>query len=161
MNAIDTSETALRLERLIPVSPEILFALWIEPAQLVKWWAPDGYRTSVHALETKPGGRWRIILHAPDGTTPSMSGVYRVVEPPRRLAFSWAWDGEGDARGHESEVSVDFEPAPGGTRLVLVHRQFEGRQARDRHNNGWTAALNHLTTTATGAAGDGACLCSK
>jgi uncharacterized protein YndB with AHSA1/START domain len=150
---IESGDTALRIERLIAASPEILFGLWIDPAQLVKWWAPEGYQTLVHALETRPGGRWRVGLCGPDGSTPSMSGVYRIVEPPRRLAFTWAWDGEGGKRGHESEVTVDFEAAPGGTRLVLVHQRFEGKPARDRHNNGWTAALDHLAKIAIEAAG--------
>ncbi len=38
----ELNETTLRLERLIPLPPEILFALWTEPAQLLRWWAPDG-----------------------------------------------------------------------------------------------------------------------
>jgi uncharacterized protein YndB with AHSA1/START domain len=148
MSVTGMNETTLRLERLIAASPEALFALWVDPAQLVKWWAPAGYQASVDALEALPGGRWRVGLHAPDGSTPSMSGVYRIVEPPHRLAFTWAWDGEAGARGHESEVTVNFEAAPGGTRLVLVHQGFEGRPARDRHNNGWTAALDHLAKIA-------------
>jgi uncharacterized protein YndB with AHSA1/START domain len=153
MTSTDVNDTSLRLERLIAASPETLFALWVDPAQLIRWWAPDGYQAIVHALQIKPGGRWRVGLRGPDGATPSMSGVYRIVEPPRRLAFTWAWDGENGARGHESEVTVNFEAAPGGTRLVLVHQQFEGKPARDRHNNGWTAALDHLAKIAVGAAG--------
>jgi hypothetical protein len=42
---------------------------------------------------------------------------------------------------------------PGGTRLVLVHREFEGQPARNRHNHGWTAALNHLAEIASGVSG--------
>jgi len=38
------SETTLRLERLIASPPEVLFALWTQPAQLVRWWAPEGLR---------------------------------------------------------------------------------------------------------------------
>ena len=153
MSDIDANETTLRLERLIAATPETVFALWVDPAQLIRWWAPDGFVASVDALETMPGGRWRVILRGPDGAGPSMSGVYRVVEPPRRLAFSWAWDGENGARGHESEVSVNFDAVPGGTRLVLVHQGFEGQPARNRHNNGWTSALNNLTAIASKAAG--------
>lgn len=151
MTDIEANDTTLRLERMIAVPPETLFALWVDPAQLIKWWAPDGYQASVEALETMPGGRWRVGLHGPGGAGPSMSGVYRIVEPPRRLAFSWAWDGEGGARGHQSEVTVNFEAVPGGTRLVLLHQAFEGRPARDRHNNGWSTALGQLANVATEA----------
>jgi uncharacterized protein YndB with AHSA1/START domain len=45
--------TALRLERLIPSPPEVLFAFWTEPAKLLTWWGPDGYEASVHSLDTK------------------------------------------------------------------------------------------------------------
>jgi len=105
----DVSETTLRLERLIPAPPEILFALWTEPAQLVKWWAPDGYEAAVHTFDARPGGRWRIVLRGADVGSLALSGVYRIVEPPRRLAFTWAWENENGARGHETEVLVTFD----------------------------------------------------
>jgi len=139
-------ETALRLERLIPSPREVLFALWMEPAQLVKWWAPDGYEALVHDLDVQPGGRWRIGLRRPDGGMATTSGVYRIVEPPRRLAFTWAWEDEHGTRGPESEVTVSFETAPGGTHIVLQHKRFESRQARDRHNAGWSACFDRQAT---------------
>ena len=77
MTDIEANDTTLRLERMIAVPPETLFALWVDPAQLIKWWAPDGYQASVEALETMPGGRWRVGLHGPDGAGPSMSGRCR------------------------------------------------------------------------------------
>jgi len=145
MSDAEGDQTTLRLERLIPAPPEILFALWTEPAQLIRWWAPDGYQPSVDALDIRPGGRWRTTMRRPDGGMLATSGVYRIVEPPRHLAFSWAWEDASGARGHETEVEVNFEPAPGGTRLVLVQRRFENRQARDSHSNGWSAAFDRLT----------------
>jgi uncharacterized protein YndB with AHSA1/START domain len=145
MSNSELDETTLRLERLIASPPEILFALWTEPAQLITWWAPEGYEPSVDALDTRPGGRWRTTLRRSDGSMLATSGVYRVVEPPRRLAFSWAWEDEGGTRGHETEVVVNFEAAPGGTRLVLVQRRFASKQVRDNHRNGWSASFDRLT----------------
>jgi len=140
----EANETTLRLERLIPAPPEVLFALWTQPAQLVQWWAPDGCESAVDALDARPGGRWRIVLRRPDGVAIAMSGVYRLIEPPRHLAFSWAWEDERGARGHESEVVVNFEAAPGGTRLLLLQQRFESRPARDRHTSGWSACFDRL-----------------
>jgi uncharacterized protein YndB with AHSA1/START domain len=140
----DARETTLRLERLVPSPPETLFALWIEPAHLLKWWAPEGYEPAVDILDTRPGGRWRMSLRRPDGGAMATSGVYRIVEPPRRLAFTWAWEDASGARGHETEVTVNFEPAPGGTRLVLVQQLFETHQARDNHDRGWLASFDRI-----------------
>jgi uncharacterized protein YndB with AHSA1/START domain len=135
-------ESSLRLERLIASPPEVLFELWTEPAQLAKWWAPEGYEAIVHALDVSPGGRWRTSLRASDGREVGMRGLYRIVEPPHRLVFTWAWEDASGAPGHETEVSVTFEATPGGTRLVLVHRRFESKDARDRHVRGWTACFD-------------------
>jgi uncharacterized protein YndB with AHSA1/START domain len=140
----ETEETTLRLERLIPSPPDLLFALWIEPAHLLKWWAPDGYEPAVDILDTRRGGRWRMILRRPDGGAVAASGVYRIVEPPRRLVFTWAWEDPGGARGHETEVAVDFEPVPGGTRLLLVQQRFESQQARDNHTRGWSTSIDRM-----------------
>jgi uncharacterized protein YndB with AHSA1/START domain len=144
-DATAMNETTLRLERLIPAPPEVLFALWTEPAQLMRWWAPDGYQTSVDALDTQPGGRWRTTLHRSGSPALALSGVYRIVEPPTRLAFSWAWEDASGARGHETEVMVTFEATPGGTRLVLLQARFENQQVRDGHNNGWSGCLDRIT----------------
>ncbi len=58
----DETQTTLRLERLILMQPEPLFALWTEPALLVKWWAPEGYEAFVHVLDSRSGGRWRVTM---------------------------------------------------------------------------------------------------
>jgi uncharacterized protein YndB with AHSA1/START domain len=144
MSNDDLSDITLRLERLIPSAPEVLFALWTDPTQLLLWWAPEGYEPSVDILETRPGGRWRITLHRPDGSTIAMSGVYLIVEPPRRLAFTWAWEDASGTRGHETEVVVNFETTHGGTRLSLMQQRFEGKQARDNHNVGWSSSFDRL-----------------
>jgi uncharacterized protein YndB with AHSA1/START domain len=148
MSDTAVNDTTLHLERLIAAPPELVFALWTEPASLVSWWAPEGYQPDSHALDTRPGGRWRTSFRGSDNSVLTMSGVYRIVEPPRRLAFSWAWEDAGGARGHETEVTVSFEAAPGGTRLVLLQQRFESSEARDHHDGGWSAALDRLTKLA-------------
>jgi uncharacterized protein YndB with AHSA1/START domain len=148
MSSAPENETTLRLERLIPAPPELLFALWTEPAQLVRWWAPEGFEASVDVLDIRPGGRWRITIHRSDGNVLALSGVYRIVEPPRRLAFTWAWEDESGARGHETEVVVTFEATQGGTRLVLQQQRFESEQARDGHHAGWWSCFDRLTQIA-------------
>jgi uncharacterized protein YndB with AHSA1/START domain len=144
MNGEETSEAALRLERLIPSPPETLFALWTDPAQLVRWWAPEGYEAAVQSLDVTPGGGWRVAMRSADGGVLTTSGVFRVVEPPGRLAFTWAWEDEHGARGHETEVVVRFEPTPGGTRLVLVQSRFETPRVRDNHTAGWSSCFDRM-----------------
>jgi uncharacterized protein YndB with AHSA1/START domain len=144
MSDTDATETTLRLERFIPSSPEDLFALWIEPEQLARWWAPDGYEAAVHDLDVRPDGRWRIVLRGAGGQEIAMGGVFRIVEPSRRLAFSWAWEEAPEMHCNVTEVTASFEPVPGGTRLVLVHQNFGSQDVRDRHLGGWSASFDRL-----------------
>jgi uncharacterized protein YndB with AHSA1/START domain len=139
-----TQDRVLRMERIIAAPPERLFALWTEPEQLVKWWGPDGYTIPEHALDVRPGGRWRTTMRRPDGTDHTVSGIYRTVESPRRLVFTWGWDDDAGLRGHETEVTVTFEPTTGGTRIVLVQQNFTDKDSRDRHDQGWSSSFVRL-----------------
>jgi uncharacterized protein YndB with AHSA1/START domain len=46
----------------------------------------------------------------------------------------------------ESLVTVEFKPDGDGTLLTLTHSQFLDEPARDRHQHGWSAALDKLET---------------
>ena len=131
-------DKVLRVERVIAATPERLFALWTEPEELAKWWGPEGFTIPKYAMDVRPGGRWRTTMHRPDGTENVVSGIYRVIEPPRRLVFTWGWDDDAGMRGHETEVTVTFEPAPGGTRPVRAR----ARSLRDRHPHHVEAAVH-------------------
>jgi len=141
------NDRELRLERLIAAPPDSVFELWTEPELLITWWGPQGYEVTAHALDVRPGGRWRTTMRSPDGAVRTVSGVYRAVEPPRRLVFTWAFE-DGGARGEESEVIVTFEAAPGGTRLVLLQRSFAAKETRDRHRQGWSSSFDRLARIA-------------
>ena len=143
-----TKDKVLRLERVIAATPERLFALWTEPEELVKWWGPEGFATPKHAMDVRAGGRWRTTMRRPDGTEHTVSGIYRTLDPPRRLVFTWGWDDDAGMRGHETEVTVTFEPTPGGTRMVLLQTGFADKDSRDRHNDGWTSSFTCLAREA-------------
>jgi len=102
------SDTVLHLERLIAAPPERVFAHWVEPALLVKWWGPEGAHIPEHAIDVRPGGAWRTTMGFSDGRRMTVSGVYRTIDAPKRLVFTWAWEDEKGERGHETEVTVEF-----------------------------------------------------
>ena len=143
---IADDENTLLIELFIPSPPNLLFALFVEPGELIKWWAPDGYAAAVDVLAVSPGGRWRVVMSRPDGAKLVNSGEYHLIEPPRRLAFSFAWEDASGSRGHDTEVIVSFEQVAGGTRLVLIQQRFESRQARDNHHRGWSACFDRIGT---------------
>jgi len=140
----NVSDDVLSIERLIPAPPQKVFDLWTDPEKLVQWWGPEGFKIPAHALDVRPGGRWRTTMKSPDGSLHTVSGVFRTVDPPNRLVFTWAWDDDKGLRGHETEVIVTFHAAPGGTRLTLVQQNFENAASRDNHGKGWASTFNNL-----------------
>lgn len=149
MSQAAASDTrALRLERLIAAPPDRVFGFWTEPDLLVQWWGPDGYDVPVRALDLRPGGRWRTTMRSPEGNQLHVSGRYRMIDKPRRLVFTWAWDQENGSPGHETEVTVTFDAAPGGTRLELAQQTFQSREIRDSHGKGWSSSFDCLARVA-------------
>jgi uncharacterized protein YndB with AHSA1/START domain len=143
--ATSPSEAALTLvlRRVLKAPPERVFRAWTEPEQLARWFGPRGFTCPEHAIDPRPGGAYRVTMRSPEGTLHTVSGTYTAVEPPRRLAFTWAWEQEG-ARGHESAVELALSAHPEGTELVLTHRRHESVEARDRHTEGWSSCLDKL-----------------
>jgi uncharacterized protein YndB with AHSA1/START domain len=70
-----------------------------------------------------------------------VSGIVQEAVAGKKVVYTWAWQSTPD---RESLVTVEFKPDGDGTLLVLTHEQFFDEPARDRHNNGWTAALDKL-----------------
>jgi uncharacterized protein YndB with AHSA1/START domain len=72
-----------------------------------------------------------------------LRGVFREVSPPERLVFTMAWQ-EGEMKGLETLVTVEFHDRGGATELVLTHEGFPAEAAREAHNQGWTSSFNCL-----------------
>ena len=142
----------LRMDRVFQTTPERLFAAWTDPEKLVAWWGPEGMTTPRCELDVQEGGTWLTTMRNDKGDEYTVSGVYRVIEPAKRLVFTWAWHNDGERNGHETEVALLFEEVEGGTRLSLEQRTFLDEEQRDSHRGGWTSSFNDLAIFAEGAA---------
>ena len=118
------SDKELRIERLIAAPPERVFQYFTDRKLFATWWGPEGMNSTADALDVRPGGAWRTTMHSRDGKSMTVGGIYRAVEAPRRLVFTWAWEDEKGARGFETEVTITFAAAPGGTKLTILQKEF-------------------------------------
>jgi uncharacterized protein YndB with AHSA1/START domain len=133
---------SLRLARRYEVTPEKVWRAWTEPEALSAWFGP-GEPGSVVLAETdvRVGGRFHVIFRMPDGQQHDVSGVYREVDFPHRLVFTWAWKSTPE---RESLVTVSLEAEGSGTQMNFLHEQFHDEAARDDHEQGWTRTLEKL-----------------
>jgi len=102
---------------------------------------PDAGAVQRAEADLRVGGRYTIVFRTEDGEEHHVSGAYREVVPNEKLTFTWAWRSTPD---RESLVTVLIKADGGGSLLTLIHEQFFDEAARDRHQHGWTGALNKL-----------------
>lgn len=137
-------DRTLTIERVFRATPEELFDAWTRPEILVKWWGPESFTTPIHDLDVREGGRWTTTMESPGGEQFTVSGVYKVIDRPRRLVFTWGWRQPDGSRGHDTVIDLSFEAVAEGTRQILVQRTFENAESRDRHGHGWNSSFNDL-----------------
>jgi uncharacterized protein YndB with AHSA1/START domain len=129
--------SAVRIERVVPASPERVFAAWTDPALLARWMSPFGRAEA--EVEPWVGGRLRVTMIGPDVRI-DHTGVYRELVPGRRLVFTWQSPYTGPA---PSLVTVELEQVEAGTALTLVHEHLPADQV-ESHRGGWAPILDRL-----------------
>jgi len=134
----------LRLRRTFQARRERVFRAFTDPARLAGWWGPKGMSAPVCELDLRPGGRWLTTMRAEDGSEFTVSGVYREIDPPSRLVFTWAWRQDDGSRGHETLVTLEFLDRGEASELVLTQEDFRDEDARGKHAGGWASALDCL-----------------
>ena len=78
--------------RLFPFTPAQIFAAFADADRLASWWGPDGFSNTFEIFEFKPQGRWKFVMHGPDGKNYPNDSVFleasqqkvviRHVSPP-------------------------------------------------------------------------------
>ena len=136
-------DASLTLRRTIRAPRQRVFRLWTEPNELVKWFNAPGHGLANAEIDLRVGGKYRLGMRKlPDGEPFYVSGEYRELDPPSRIAFTWSWEMPEDAKN--TLVTIDLIEVPGGTEVRLTHALFANQKQVESHTVGWTAILDSL-----------------
>ena len=125
----DLSSREIVLTRVFDAPREMIWDAWTDPEQVVQWWGPRGFTTTIHEMDVRPGGVWRLTMRGPDGTEYPNKSVFLEVVKPERIVFSHGGARKGDA-GAQFEATWTFESQGNQTRLTL-RLEFPTAAARD------------------------------
>lgn len=147
--AIETkgADIQLVIRRVFDASPEELFGAWTDPKQVAVWYGPEGFKKSdIHSFDLREGGSYSLTMNAPDGEKYGLRGVFKTIDRPRKLAFTWQWEtgGQNDTMGKETLVTVEFKPRGEKTEMLFVHSGFANEENKNNHNKGWVGSFNKL-----------------
>jgi len=130
----------LVVRRTIAASAKDLFDAWLDAEAMSAWMTPKPSKRAEVTLDARVGGQFEIVMHGEHGTVPHR-GVYRVIDRPRRLVFTWNSPYAGE---NGSLVTVEFLARAGGTEIVLTHEKLPSAEAVAQHREGWSAILENL-----------------
>ena len=134
MNPTSVSDTIVQ-EITIKGSADRIFEALTDPDQRVKWWGAEGrFQTRQMESDLRPGGKWMMQGDGMGGKPFSVSGEYRLIEPPHLLVFTWLPSWQEDAV--ESVVRFELEEKNGLTTVRLTHSGLTGETSRASHK-GW------------------------
>jgi uncharacterized protein YndB with AHSA1/START domain len=145
--AATQNDRILVITRIFDAPRSLVFDAWADPAQSRQWMGPHGFTATSVTQDPRPGGAWRLCLRADDGSRELwQGGVFREINRPERLAFTFAWDDEAGQPRHEMLVTVTFAEQDGGTKTLMTFRQevFDTVENRDCHLEGWTSTFDRL-----------------
>ena len=138
---------SLEVRRTIRAPRQRVFDAWTKAEELKAWHAPGPLSVSFAEIDLRPGGAYRIHMRAPDGTEHRVSGVYREVDPPKKVVYTWGWDGDHVVK--DSVVTIEFHDVGGATEVVLRHAIADDKE-RTNHEQGWIAIMDKLEAAYSG-----------
>jgi uncharacterized protein YndB with AHSA1/START domain len=112
----DTSDRELRATRLFNAPRELVYRMWVDPEHVAKWWGPEGFTITIHEMDVRVGGLWRLTMHGPDGRNFPNKKIFVEVVPNERLVYD-------HVSGPNHRMIVDFIDA-GDKTEVHVHSIF-------------------------------------
>jgi uncharacterized protein YndB with AHSA1/START domain len=138
-------EGVAEIRQHLAASPARVFAAFAEASLVSRWLTPSpDVALRVVQYDFRVGGAYRFAYDVPGGATMFVNGVYRRIEPPSTLVFSWNIEPPDEHAGVHSEVVVTLTPRGAGTDLLIRHAQLTLPGACERHEAGWRGALAHL-----------------
>ena len=136
------SERTLEIRRTFRAPRPRVFDAWTRAEELQRWFAPGPLTTAVAESDLRVGRRYRITMRAPDGAEHTVTGIYHVIERPKRLVYSWRWEDKPSAG--ESTVTVEFNDLGASTEVVLRHEGLPNDKEVADHQHGWNGCLEKL-----------------
>ena len=133
----------LDLERLLPAPPAAAFAAFADAAELAQWWGPAGFTIPRLDFQPRAGRAYRIEMQPPEGDAFHLTGEFRAVEPPARLAFTFAWEPP-NPDDVETVADLSFRDRGDATEVTLRQGPFKTEARRALHRDGWGDSFDKL-----------------
>ncbi len=137
------SERAVRFHRVLKAPPERVYRAFLDPAALTKWLPPHGFTCTVHQLEPRAGGTFRMsFTNLTTGGSHSFGGEYLELVPNQRIRHTDRFD-DPNLPG-AMDVVIALEAVFCGTSLTIVQSGIPDSIPLEACTLGWQESLQLL-----------------
>jgi len=134
---------AVRLHRVLATRPEKVYRAFLEADALAKWLPPNGFACTVHHLEPKVGGKFKMSFrNFTTGIGHSFGGEYVELVPNERLRYTDKFDDPNLAG--EIVVTVTLKKVSVGTEIHIAQEGLPDVIPVEACYLGWQESLRNL-----------------
>jgi uncharacterized protein YndB with AHSA1/START domain len=133
----------VRLHRVLATKPDKVYRAFIEPDAMAKWIPPNGFACTVHHMDPKVGGTFRMSFrNFTTGDSHSFGGEYLELVPNERLRYIDKFD-DPNLPG-EMQVTVTVKKVAMGTEVNIVQEGIPEVIPVEACYLGWQESLRNL-----------------
>jgi uncharacterized protein YndB with AHSA1/START domain len=134
---------AVELHRVLKSTPERVFRAFTTAAAFAKWLPPYGFTATVHEMDCRVGGRYRMsFTNFTNGHSHSFGGEYLQLEPGQRVRYTAAFD-DPHLPG-QMQTTIDLRDVGCGVELKIRQEGIPEMIPVDSCYLGWQESLEQL-----------------
>jgi uncharacterized protein YndB with AHSA1/START domain len=133
----------VRLHRVFATTPDKIYRAFIEGDAMAKWLPPDGFTGTVHQIDAKVGGTYKMSFrNFTTGQSHSFGGKFLEMVPGERLLYTDVFD-DPNLPG-EIKVTVTIKKVMVGAEVSIVQEGIPDVIPEAACYLGWQQSLKNL-----------------
>jgi len=130
----------IRLHRVLQAPPERVYRAFTDAGAMSKWLPPNGFTCTVHHLDAKAGGTYKMsFTNFTTGNSHSFGGEYLELKPNELLRYNDRFD-DPNLPG-EMSTTVTLKKVSVGTELNIVQEGVPAAIPAEACYLGWQESL--------------------
>lgn len=133
----------IQLHRVLRAPPERIYRAFLTPDAMAKWLPPHGFTGTVHHMDARVGGSYRMsFTNFSTGNSHSFGGEYLELVPNARIRHTDRFD-DPNLPG-EMVVTIALTPVSCGTDIAITQEGVPAVIPADACYLGWQESLTLL-----------------
>ncbi len=135
----------VKLHRVLRAPPERVYRAFLDAAALAKWLPPYGFTCTVHNMDPKVGGKYKMsFTNFTTGQGHSFGGQYRELVPFEKILYTDRFDDPN--LPEEMRATITLKQISCGTELNIVQEGLPEVIPLEMCYLGWQESLAQLAT---------------